>query len=183
MMGNKKKILVVVDAQNDFVTGVFRSNEAIDAVSHITEKILQYHKDDIIWTQDTHNLMPYYFSRESKSFLIHCLYLSNGWCIIPQLAEYVDCNNVLLKHSFGSLKLPDIIKSLNDVSSYAKQNLEIEIVGFCTDICVVSNALILKAAFPDARIIVDEKCCAGTTPEKHEQALSVMKSCLIEVKR
>ena len=105
----------------------------------------------------------------------HCIQHTEGWKIIPELSMIVEKAEVLDKPNFGSLKLIDFLKS-------QKEPIEsIELVGLCTDICVVSNGLILKAVFPEIPIRVDSKCCAGVTPEKHQAALEVMRSCQIEV--
>ncbi len=164
------KVLIVIDMQNDFVTGSLGSKEAQAIVPKVKAKIRKYadRGDRIIFTRDTHGENYLETSEGKKLPVKHCIKGTEGWQVVPELAtehcEYVD------KPSFGWLAWDDF-----------KENDEIELVGVCTDICVVSNALILKAKYPDAAISVDAGCCAGVTPEKHEAALETMKSCQIDV--
>ena len=164
------KVLIVIDMQNDFVTGSLGSKEAQAIVPKVKAKIREYadRGDRIIFTRDTHGENYLETSEGKKLPVKHCIKGTEGWQIVSELAtepcEYVD------KPSFGWLAWDDF-----------KENDEIELVGVCTDICVVSNALILKAKYPDAAISVDASCCAGVTPEKHEAALETMKSCQLDV--
>ncbi len=164
------KVLIVIDMQNDFVTGSLGSKEAQAIVPKVKAKIRKYadRGDRIIFTRDTHGENYLETSEGKKLPVKHCIKGTEGWQVVPELVtepcEYVD------KPSFGWLAWDDF-----------KENDEIELVGVCTDICVVSNALILKAKYPDAAISVDAGCCAGVTPEKHEAALETMKSCQIDV--
>lgn len=174
-----KKILIVVDMQNDFVTGPLGSPEARAIVPKISEKITDAlrNEDSVIFTRDTH-YYNYLKSNEGKHLPVeHCIKNTYGWEIISDLdvplCQHID------KLTFGYIYwggLTDIRLPYN-----RGENVEIELVGVCTDICVVSNALILKADYPEAKIKVDASCCAGVTPEKHAAALEVMKSCQIEV--
>lgn len=157
------KVLIVIDMQNDFVIGTLGNKEA-------QAKIKEYGDcgDWMIFTRDTHG-ENYLDTPEGKKLPVkHCINGTEGWQIVPGLevenCEYID------KPTFGWLNWEGF--GLND---------EIELVGVCTDICVISNALILKAKYPEATISVDASCCAGVTPEKHNAALETMKSCQIDV--
>lgn len=167
------KTLIVVDMQNDFVTGSLGTKEAVAIVPNVKKKIEEYFSngDEIIFTRDTHYDVDYLDTQEGKKLPVeHCIYASNGWEIVDGL-EVGDCKYID-KQSFGTLEWEDFALDLDE---------EIELVGVCTDICVVSNALILKAMFPELKITVDASCCAGTTPERHKDALETMKSCQIDV--
>ena len=171
------KTLIVVDMQNDFIYGPLGTPEAQAIVPKVKEKIEEYrkHGNQIIFTRDTHFEKHYEFSLEGQKLPIkHCIAASNGWQIVDGLTSYEDKR--VDKYTFGydqwSLKLFDEFPN------------EIELVGVCTDICVVSNALILKAVLPvmaNIEITVDASCCAGTTPENHKAALQVMKCCQVNV--
>lgn len=173
-----KKLLVVVDIQNDFVDGALGTKEATAIIPNVVEKIKNWN-GDILCTQDTHNL-NYLETREGKHLPVeHCIYGTGGHSINNDVfnalvsstsgndAEFLD------KYTFGSTALPEIIRH--------KGYDYIELIGLCTDICVVSNALILKASFPETDIAVDASCCAGVTPESHNAALTTMKMCQINV--
>lgn len=165
------RILVVIDAQNDFVTGPLGTPEAQAIVPNVKKKVEEYQKrgDQIIFTRDTH-FKDYLGTQEGKKLPIpHCICKSEGWKIVDGLTV-PNCRYVC-KNTFGWL----FWRELNWF------NAEIEIVGLTSDICVISNALILKATFPDAEITVDASCCAGTTPEKHKDAMDVMRSCQINL--
>lgn len=176
------KTLIVIDMQNDFVTGPLGTPEARAIVPNIKKKIEFYkklnykQKTQIIFTQDSHsiNYGNDEFLIEEKKVPKHCITGTPGWCIIDELFPY--SIDTIQKETFGvvakwvSLRMED-----NDEDS------SIQIVGVCTDICVISNALILRAMYPNIPIYVDAGCCAGTTPEKHKAALEMMKSCCIEV--
>lgn len=174
------KVLVVVDMQNDFITGSLGTPEAQAIVPNVKKKIEEAAKngDFIIYTQDTH-FHDYLDTKEGKKLPVeHCLCTSEGWEIPDELLPPVGYTNVetIKKYTFGSYLLPEYI-STSDCD-------EIELVGLCTDICVVSNALLLKARFYDTcDISVDATCCAGVTPETHEAALKTMEMCQINVKR
>ena len=168
---NMKKVLIVVDMQHDFVDGVLGTPEARAIVDNVKAKIQKYHQngDRIIFTRDTHT-KDYLDTNEGKHLpYIHCVKGTSGWDIVPGLevpgCEYID------KPSFGWTQW--------DKCDFA--DAQIEMIGLCTDICVVSNALILKANFPEIDIIVDASCCAGVTPEFHNAALLTMKMCQINV--
>lgn len=168
-----KKALIVVDMQNDFVTGCLGSEEARSILPKVKNKISEYKNngDIVIFTRDTHS-EDYLKSQEGKYLPVpHCIYGTDGWKIADGL-EVEGCR-CLDKPNFGWIHWDDD-KELADAD-------EIELIGVCTDICVVSNALILKAMYPETHITVDASCCAGVTPESHNAALMTMKSCQIDV--
>jgi len=177
------KVLVVVDMQNDFVSGSLGTPEAQEIVPKVKRKIEEHRENgDLVWfTQDTH-YGDYLETREGKKLPVeHCIYSTWGWEIVDDL--YTKPKDLVInKPTFGSKTL---VEMLVEESGWYDDNFdEIELVGLCTDICVVSNALMLKAAFYNVcEISVDANCCAGTTPEMHEAALKVMESCQINVKR
>ena len=167
-----KRTLIVIDMQNDFVTGNLKNPAAEAIIPNIKKKIAEYERkgDEIIFTRDTHQA-DYLNSPEGKSLPIpHCIHGTWGWLVVDELNNpgYYHIN----KPTFG-YKHWDF--------EFDSDDINIELVGTCTDICVISNALILKAEFPKANITVDASCCAGLTPEKHQAALEVMKSCQINV--
>ena len=164
-----KKTLIVVDMQNDFIDMALGTPEAVAIVPKVKEKILQYAKngDEIIFTRDTH-FENYLQTAEGKKLPVpHCITGTKGWEIADGL--YVDGCKIIDKPNFGWPNWKDEI--LEDV----------ELIGLCTDICVVSNALIIKAAFPDASVKVDSSCCAGVTVATHEAALKTMAMCQIDI--
>jgi len=179
-MGNK--ILLVVDMQNDFITGSLGSKEAQAIVPNVVKKIKEW-DGDIIATRDTHH-DNYLQTREGRHLPVrHCIYHSVGWEIESSVKEALMAKKATFmdKTTFGSLQLIDII-SRRDVSKDGYAD-EIEVIGLCSDICVVSNALLLKNAFPERDISVDETCCAGVTPELHDAAMKTMRSCQINIKK
>ena len=172
-----RKILVVVDLQNDFIDGALGTPEAAAIVGNVKEKIRQYDKRDIFVTMDTHT--PDYLStQEGKNLPVeHCIRGTEGWQIRSDIAELLEGARVYEKPTFGSKELA---KDISEIA--AGQDIAIEMIGLCTDICVVSNALLLKASMPEVPISVDPACCAGVTPESHEAALKTMQMCQINVK-
>lgn len=170
------KVLVVVDMQNDFIDGALGTKEAVDILSNVQQKIKGYRKSGfpIIFTRDTH-IENYLETQEGRNLpVLHCVYNTKGWQISERL-EVAD-SVVIDKPTFGSTKLAQYIQS-----RYPDSDLEIELIGLCTDICVISNAMILKAFFPEGKIIVDASCCAGVTPNSHKTALEAMKMCQISI--
>lgn len=175
-----KKYLIIIDMQHDFITGSLGTPEAITIVNKIKDKIVTNFDEyaGIFFTRDTHGY-GYLNTQEGKKLPIkHCIFETAGWAIVDELIEpfftHTYKNSYLKyinKNSFGTFEW----------EKYIDYPTEIEICGVCTDICVIVNALILKTIFPEAKIIVDASCCAGTTPEMHRKALDVMKSCQIEV--
>lgn len=170
-----KKLLVVVDMQNDFIDGSLGTAEAVAIVPNVVAKINNW-DGDIITTQDTH--YPNYLeTREGKHLPVpHCIIDTEGHKINDAVFGALVNNRhfaALNKLTFGSTALPELIRG---------QGYEyIELVGLCTDICVVSNAMLLKAHYPEIDIAVDATCCAGVTPESHNAAIQTMKMCQIEI--
>ncbi len=163
-----KKTLIVIDMQRDFIDGVLGTKEAVGIVENVKAKILKYQRngDEIIYTRDTHR-KDYFNTNEGRHLPVeHCIQGTSGWEILDGLV--VPGGICVDKSTFG-------------FTGWRDYNLEeVELVGVCTDICVVSNALIIKAIYPEIRISVDAGCCAGVTPEGHQAALTVMKMCQIE---
>lgn len=169
------KLLVVVDMQNDFVSGALGTREAADIVPHVVGKVVQAVSagETIVFTQDTHT-GDYLNTQEGRNLpVLHCVKGTEGWEIIPQLQEYTVGRTCVEKPTFGSTALAHLAAQ----GHYG----EIELIGLCTDICVISNAMLLKAALPEAKITVDSACCAGVTPASHRNALEAMKMCQITV--
>ncbi len=202
-----KKVLIVVDMQNDFITGVLGNKECREVVPCVVKKTEASLKagDTVVFTRDTHD-DAYMDSEEGKNLPVkHCIEGSEGWEIIPELKALLDGSEqveagaflpwsgkalkeggvcIADKPIFGSTKLGELLKSLaaeEEPSLQTGRDLQIELIGVCTDICVISNALLMKAYLPNAHIKVDAACCAGVTPESHRTALEAMKACHIEV--
>lgn len=179
-----KKILVVIDMQKDFVDGALGSVAAKAIVPNVCEKINIYidNKDLIYFTKDTHE-ENYLETQEGKNLPVrHCIKGTKGWELdeaIQEVAEKIikstDGNSVFEKETFGAIELAKMLVKIKDEIS------EIELVGLCTDICVISNAMLLKAFMPEVKISVDARCCAGVTSESHDNALEAMKMCQIQV--
>ena len=169
------KWLIVVDMQNDFISGALGSKEAQGIVENVIKKIEKRHAEGyrIVYTRDTHKA-DYLSTAEGKKLPVeHCIEGTQGHEIaksIPVKGDIID------KPTFGSVALVDHIKQSGGGSA-------IELVGLCTDICVISNAMLLKASFPECEISVDASCCAGVTPQSHENALEAMKMCHIDITR
>lgn len=163
------KTLIVIDMQNDFIDGSLGTAEAVAIVDNVKAKIKEYvdRGDQIIFTRDTHQ-EDYMETNEGKHLpVVHCIEGTDGWQIRDGL--YVEGAEIINKPSFG-------YTGWNDYSFE-----EVELIGLCTDICVISNALIIKALFPEIKVSVDSSCCAGVTPESHDAALKTMQMCQIEV--
>lgn len=173
-----RKILVVVDMQNDFIDGALGTKEAQQIVEPVIHKIKEYNISNIYATRDTHSA-NYLSTQEGKNLPVeHCIKGTQGWEIRAEIAELLDGAVIVDKPSFGSLELAEVLYEENK-----KEELEIELVGLCTDICVVSNAILLKARMPEIKISVDASCCAGVTPESHKAALETMKMCQINIRK
>ena len=171
-----RRILIVVDMQNDFIDGSLGTKEAEAIVENVKAKIQSYDGKDIIATMDTHG-ENYLSTQEGKYLPVeHCIKGTEGWQIREDIAALLDQAAVYEKPTFGSTALA---KHLQHVAK--NEEIELELVGLCTDICVISNALLLKAYMPEVKISIDSSCCAGVTPEKHEAALETMRSCQIQV--
>ena len=167
------KYLSVVDMQNDFTTGSLGSAHAAAIIPNVVEKVKAF-SGKVIFTRDTHG-DDYLQTQEGKKLpVVHCIRNTDGWQVCEELAPYADC--IVDKVTFGSVELPHLLQAFGDPIE------EIELCGLCTDICVISNAMILKAAFPEVKISVDASCCAGVTMESHTTALNAMKAVQIEVK-
>lgn len=174
-----KNVLVVVDMQNDFVTGALGSKDAENIVLNVKNKIKEYlkRKDLVVFTRDTHQ-EDYLETHEGKHLPVkHCIEGTKGWNIIPELEEYVDDENVIDKPTFGSFDLVSHLMSLDEEYEIN----QIEFIGLCTDICVISNVMLTKASFYDYDIVVDSSCCAGVSVSSHNNALEAMKMCHIKV--
>ncbi|MBR5798997.1 MAG: cysteine hydrolase [Lachnospiraceae bacterium] len=178
-----KKILIVVDMQNDFIDAALGTKEAVAIVPAVIEKIKNYKGELVIATRDTHQ-KNYMETSEGKHLPVpHCIEGTYGWEIRSDIAEALDevGAQVINKPTFGSVALAEKLTVLVQEWDLKEEDLEIELIGLCTDICVVSNALLLKANFPEAVIKLDSACCAGVTPESHEAALITMRMCQVEV--
>lgn len=171
-----QNILVVVDMQNDFIDAALGTAEAVAIVPAVAEKIRGF-SGQVIFTRDTHEA-DYLSTQEGRLLPVeHCLRSSAGWEIRKELAGLCPEATVIDKPSFGSVTLGEYLREENERESIGC----ITLVGLCTDICVISNALLLKAFLPETEIVVDAACCAGVTPQSHATALSAMKSCQIRV--
>jgi len=171
-----RKILVVVDMQKDFIDGALGTVEAQKIVKPVIEKMKCYDRPDIYVTRDTHS-ENYLETAEGKKLpVVHCVRGTKGWQLHPEVEALTGPSHILDKPTFGSLELMELLRQENE-----KEPLEIELVGLCTDICVVSNAMLFKAAMPEISIRVDPLCCAGVTPESHQAALLTMEMCQIEI--
>lgn len=171
-----RKMLIVIDMQNDFIDAALGTKEAVAIVEAVKDKIRSFPSEDVIATMDTHK-ENYMQTQEGKYLPVpHCIKGSDGWQIRPDIAALLTGTKIYEKPTFGSTALAADMKELSE-----KEEIEIELVGLCTDICVVSNALLLKAMMPEVKISVDASCCAGVTPEKHLAALETMRSCQIQI--
>ena len=171
-----RKILVVVDMQNDFIDGALGTPEAVAIVENVKARIREYDPADVFVTMDTHK-PDYLETQEGRNLPVeHCIKGTKGWQIRSDIAELLPDLHVYEKPTFGSVALA---KDMAEIA--ANEEIEIEVLGLCTDICVVSNALMLKAHMPEVKISVDPSCCAGVTPESHEAALKTMQMCQIGV--
>lgn len=184
------RVLVIIDCQVDFVDGALGSVNAQAVIPHMKERIKDYADGDtlILFTKDTHN-ENYDKTMEGYHLPVaHCVRGTPGWSLVKEVSALADgysnfliysdeevIHSRILKETFGSIKLCEILKK------YEADITDITFMGFCTDICVISNVLMTKAYLPNTRIIVDANCCAGSTLEKHLAALEVMKSCHIDV--
>ena len=171
-----RNYLIVVDMQNDFIDGALGTKEAEAIVEKVAEKIRAF-DGEVIFTRDTHG-EEYLSTLEGKNLpVVHCVRGSEGWKIREGL-EAIRPAAVIDKPTFGSAELGALLAQRDLEEKIG----EICVIGLCTDICVISNALLIKAFLPEVKISVDSSCCAGVTPESHENALSAMKMCQIEIK-
>ena len=170
-----KKLLIVVDMQKDFIDGTLGTAEAVAIVDNVASYIEKCDSEgyEIVFTRDTHG-EDYMDTQEGRKLpVVHCIKDTEGWQIDKKLRGYAEGRRIFDKPTFGSVEL------MNYVIEQAYD--EIQLLGLCTDICVISNAMLVKAALPEARICVVAGCSAGVTPESHNNALEAMKSCQIEV--
>lgn len=170
------KLLVVVDMQTDFVDGALGTAEAQAIVENVVKKVSEAKENNtqVVFTMDTHET-NYLETMEGKNLPVeHCIRGTEGWQLIPQLRSLSEDCRIIEKPTFGSTELAHLVSGGN----YE----EIELIGLCTDICVISNTLLVKAAVPETPITVDVSCCAGVTPQSHQNALEAMKMCHIIIK-
>ncbi len=174
-----KKVLIVIDMQKDFIDGALGTKEAEAIVEKVIAKCKYYRSDpdgELYATRDTHQ-PDYLQTQEGKNLPVeHCIQGTDGWKLHPEIERLIPADHVFNKPTFGS---EELVKALKIRFGEEPDAVRFEVVGLCTDICVVSNALLLKAAMPEAVVAVDPECCAGVTPEKHEAALETMRSCQI----
>ncbi len=172
-----KQFLIVVDMQKDFVDGALGTAEAQAIVPAVAEKIRGF-SGEIIVTYDTHE-EDYMETREGRFLPVpHCIRDTDGWQLDAAVAEALSdrAYTVVEKPTFGAVTLPEVVEQLA-----GDEEFTVELIGLCTDICVVSNAMLLKAAFPETDMSVDASCCAGVTPASHQAALTTMSCCQITV--
>ncbi|MBQ8624035.1 MAG: cysteine hydrolase [Oscillospiraceae bacterium] len=171
-----RKLLIVVDMQKDFTYGALRNEDAIAIIKKVRQKIEDF-DGEVVFTLDTHG-DDYMQTQEGKKLPVpHCIKGSEGHGLVDELKPVAENALVIEKETFGSVKLGEILKEMN-----TKEPLdEITLIGVCTDICVISNAMIVKAALPEVTVKVDSACCAGVTPESHQTALEAMRACQIEI--
>ena len=171
-----QKILIVVDMQNDFIDGALGTPEAVAILPNVKSKIESF-DGKVIFTRDTHG-ENYLNTAEGKNLPVpHCIKGTAGWQIANSLLSFTKDALVIDKPTFGSLNLAEILTKENETNPIG----EITLIGLCTDICVISNAMLIKAALPEVPLAVDASCCAGVSPESHERALAAMQVCQIEV--
>lgn len=173
-----KNVLVVIDMQNDFIDGALGTDEAVKIVGSVAEKIREYEGQTVFATRDTHE-ENYLETAEGRHLPVpHCIRGTKGWEIRTEIAEALAQADaqVIDKPTFGSEVLARKLQKMAE-----QEELSIELAGLCTDICVVSNALLIKAKLPETPLRVDPACCAGVTRESHEAALLTMKMCQVDV--
>lgn len=184
----KRKVLIIIDMQVDFVTGVLGTKESRSIIPKVITRIEKFKEENpsgiLLFTMDTHD-ENYLTTQEGKHLPIkHCIKGTDGWELIPELRTYSLSDNpnvttvdgcIYKKSAFGSLEL------VGDITTMKQHLSSIELIGVCTDICVVSNALLIKSHCPELQIQVNESCCAGVTPEKHMAAIETMRSCQIQI--
>lgn len=171
-----RKILLVIDMQNDFIDGALGTAEAVSIVDRVVKEIQKYLPEDIIATRDTHT-ENYLNTQEGRNLpVVHCVRGTLGWELNAQIADALRGAAIIDKPTFGSRELTDKIVQLSQ-----KDELDITLVGLCTDICVVSNAILLKTFLPETPVRVIADCCAGVTPESHQAALKTMQICQIQI--
>ncbi len=172
-----KKLLLVIDMQNDFISGSLGTKEAIAIVPRVMKKILEF-DGDLLFTKDTH-AQNYMATQEGKHLPVqHCVKGTDGWRLDPMIEKaFLETGGKIIeKNTFGAKQLPELL-----AKDYPEGVASFELCGLCTDICVISNALLLKAYYPETPIFVDASCCAGVSPESHDNALKAMQMCQITI--
>jgi len=167
------KLLAVIDMQNDFIDGALGTKEAVAIVEHVKARIAKAKADGeaVIFTRDTH-FANYMDTQEGKKLPVpHCIENTFGWEVREGLAEADDV--IIDKPTFGSTELQQHVVEMGYT--------DVELIGLCTDICVISNAMLIKAALPECNVSVRADCCAGVTPESHQNALAAMAMCQIDI--
>lgn len=177
--------LIVVDMQNDFVSGALGTREAQAIVPFAARRVAGALErgEEVLFTRDTHS-PDYLETQEGRNLPVpHCIWGTEGWEIVPQLAAYTAGRTPIDKPTFGSRYLGAVLKARDeDLKKQGQAGVErVTLIGLCTDICVISNALLIKAFLPEAEIVVDASCCAGVTPESHQNALAAMKMCQVAI--
>lgn len=173
-----KNLLLVIDMQNDFIDGALGTKEAVAIVPNVVKRIQEF-EGDVLYTRDTH-FENYLKTQEGRLLPVpHCIKGTPGWELCPELKALCAGQHspLLDKVTFGAKELPAYLEA-----HYPEGLASVELVGLCTDICVISNAMLLKAFYPELPVSVTASCCAGVTPESHENALNAMKMCQIEIR-
>ncbi len=171
-----QKILIVVDMQNDFIDGSLGTPEAVAILPKVEDKIKSF-DGKVIFTRDTHT-EDYMNTAEGKNLPVpHCIKNSHGWQIADSLLPYTKDAFIIDKPTFGSIALAEYLKQEDRKDPIE----EVTLIGLCTDICVISNAMLTKAALPEITVSIDASCCAGVTPESHQRALDAMQVCQIKI--
>ena len=171
-----KKVLVIIDMQNDFIDGPLGNDECKQAVPAVIDAVNNGGYTDVILTRDTHG-DNYLNTQEGRKLpVVHCIKGTDGWQIKEKVKTAVKDAVVIDKPTFGSKILAEEITKIAE-----KEDITVTLVGLCTDICVVSNAILIKAYLPEIPVKVIASCCAGVTPESHEAALATMRMCQVQV--
>ena len=171
-----RRILVVVDMQKDFIDGSLGTAEAQGIVDNVVSVMLQYPPEDILATRDTH-LENYLETQEGRNLpVVHCVRGTPGWELESRVQQALRGAEIVNKPTFGSTVLANMLAQIAE-----QEEIEVTLVGLCTDICVVSNALLIKAFLPEVPVKVIASCCAGVTPESHQKALDMMSMCQVTI--
>ncbi len=170
------KVLVVIDMQKDFTYGALRNEDAIAIIPEVAKKIRSF-DGEVIFTLDTHS-PDYMNTQEGKKLpIIHCVADTEGWELVDELKPLAEGKKIVTKPTFGSIDLACMLADLDEEEPID----EVTFIGICTDICVISNAMIVKAALPEVPLKVEARLCAGVTKESHKTALDAMAGCQIEI--
>lgn len=174
-----RNVLIVVDMQNDFITDALGTAEAVAILPNVVARVASGEKsgETIIFTRDTHKADYLHTQEGTRLPVAHCIEGTRGWEIADVLQPYAQNCLVMDKPTFGSLKLADSLQQMDREEPIGTVTL----VGLCTDICVISNAMLIKDALPEVRVAVEAACCAGVTPESHDNALKAMGMCQIDI--